>query len=260
MPDVQVSVEMGGEDLDLGAFSGVTNDFRTVLQEVEASLTNEPPKAAWRVEDTSGFRAVASPNGVSEATLQRVIERAYDGFKRVDQANGRPVNWPAEISIRARRAIRRVFKHLDKIESLTIQGEGIEPLTLVRSDTEQAPEPARPSYYEVSQLDGRLDLISVRSRLLFVIEEHVTGVRVPCRFPDHMTEEIKAALGARVVVEGLIRYNADGVPTSMSNVTDLFVRPKPLKTLEELVGSAPDFTGGIDPVEYIRTMRDQDDA
>jgi hypothetical protein len=112
----------------------------------------------------------------------------------------------------------------------------------------------------VSQLDGKLDLISVRTRPLFVIEEHGSGVRVPCRFPDHMTKQVTEALGSRVVVEGLIRYNADGVPTSMRDITDMFVRPKPLRSLEDLVGSAPDFTGGVDPVEYVRAMRDPDDA
>jgi hypothetical protein len=262
MSDVHLSVDMQpeGDGVDIGSFAGVTKDFRSVLRAVESSLTNEESKATWTVEDMTGFRAVASPNGVSEETLQQVVQTTYEGFRRVEQAKGRPIDWPPEISTPARRAIRRVFKYLKNVESITIQGDGIAPLTLARTEDKPQAGPEKRGYTEVSQLDGKLDLISVRSRPTFVIEEHVTGERVPCRFPDEMFERAKAALGMRVVVEGLIRYNADDVPTSMSALTDFFVRPKPLRTLEELVGSAPDFTGGIGPVEYVRAMRDPDDA
>lgn len=260
MPDVHLSVDMEGDDIDIVALGGVINDFRAILQAVESSLTNEPAKATWHVEEATGFRTVASPNGVNEETLHKVVERSHEGFRRVEQAGDGPVNWPQELNARARRAILRVFKHLSKIDRLTIEGDGVEPLTLTRTDDARLQVPAGRGYHEVSQLDGKLDLISVRNRLLFVIEEHVTGVRVPCTFPGQMADRVKDALGKRVIVEGLIRYNANDIPTSVTEITDLFIRPKPLKTLEELVGSAPDFTGGIDPVRYVRQMRESDDA
>ncbi len=260
MSDVHLSVDMEGDDLDLVALSGMTSDFRKVLEAIESTLTNGPAKATWHVEDVTGFQVVASPNGVTHETLQKVVERAYEGFRRAGEAGDAPVNWPPEINRAAQRAILGIFSQLSRIDKITIEGAGFEPLTLARQDTNPPREHAGRGYHEISELDGKLEMISVRGRPLFVIAEHGTGVRVPCRIPDGTLEQFLNAIGKRVVVEGVIRYNAEDVPTSMTGMTDFFVRPRPLQTLEELVGSVPDFTGGIDPVEYVRAMREPDDA
>jgi hypothetical protein len=111
------------------------------------------------------------------------------------------------------------------------------------------------TYLEFSSLDGTLNAIPIRGRTVTFIEEHGSGLWVRYRFRGDLVDRARAALGRRAVVEGLIRVSAGGQPLSMVDITSVYVRPQPVADLASLVGSAPDFTGGEDPVEYIRAMR-----
>ena len=71
-----------------------------------------------------------------------------------------------------------------------------------------------------------------------------------------MIDEVKAALGGRVVVEGLVRYRSDGSPVSISNVTSLKVKAPPVRPIHELRGSLPYMTQGMAAGEYIRRLRE----
>jgi hypothetical protein len=260
MPDVRWAVELEGADVDVDVFAGVVNEMRTILEDIEQNLTSAAPKAVWHMEDAAVLRAVASPNGVPEATLRQIVELTREGFERLAQAQGHLGEWVPGLSSRGRHAFLEVARYLSRIDSLTLEVEGREPLTVEGADIAGAADAAGRTRPEYSSLDGKLDLISVRSRPLFVIEEHGSGRRVRCRFADELIDRVKEALGRRVVVEGLIRYSWDGQPTSMSGITSLFVRPEPTVDLSDLVGAAPGFTGGEDPVEYVRAMRDDPDA
>jgi hypothetical protein len=69
----------------------------------------------------------------------------------------------------------------------------------------------------------------------------------------------KEHLEKRVVVEGLIRYDRNGQPNSITEVKSIWPRPEPKKAIEDLIGSHPDFTGGVDAAEYVRQLREGDD-
>ena len=115
-------------------------------------------------------------------------------------------------------------------------------------------------YVEFTSIDGVLDLISVRGRPHFSIREHNTNHHIRCVFSDELFEVVKDLLRKRVVVEGLTRFNRDGTPTHISDIKTLWSRPDPKMAFGDLVGSRPDFTGGIPAGEYVRRMRTNDDA
>jgi hypothetical protein len=260
MPDVHFSIELEGDDVDINVLGGIAKELGKALEDVESNLTDSTPKVTWHIEDQAVLRAFASSNGVSEATLRTIAERARDGFESVEQAAGGQINWPPGIGPRAQSAIAQIVGYLSRVDSITIDVEGQDPVTLNQSVVLETTQVVTRPHRELSTLDGKLDLISVRSNPRFVVEEHGTGRRVPCSFPDVWIERVKDALGKRVIVEGLIRYKWNGVPTSVSHIRSLTVRPPPALDLESLVGSLPDLIGGEDPGDYVRSMRENRDA
>ena len=115
------------------------------------------------------------------------------------------------------------------------------------------------TYTEFSSLDGILDLVSVRGHPQCSLNEHGTGRHVLCELRDELFSKVKEALGHRVVVEGTVRYRRDGTPLSMVNVSTIWERPKVTRSLKDLIGAFPDFTGGMDAGEYVRQIRTDDD-
>ena len=112
------------------------------------------------------------------------------------------------------------------------------------------------NYAEYGQIDGFLDLISYRDGPYFGIKEHVTGRRIRCTFPDSLFDDVKAALGQRVVLEGTINFRRDGTPISVRDIKHFFRRPREARPLSDLIGSLPNFTEGVPAGEYVRRIRD----
>ena len=89
-----------------------------------------------------------------------------------------------------------------------------------------------PGRKEIGSVEGRLNVISLAGRApRFVLYETITRKAVSCRFTTERLEEIKAALGRRVLVTGLVTFNRKEEPQKI--------------TLESLLASARGVTAGI---------------
>lgn len=248
---VSLALELTGSDLDLRTVGAVAHKLETLLSQLEAGITGDKPHAMWRVEDEAVLRAVASVNSVSHQTLVQVSQTFHDALESADV--GLPL--PAVVNRQAARTVREILGYLKQIDTMTLFAGDAEPLHLHRRDKILGVE-APPTYAEVSSLDGVLDLISVRRGAHFGIEEHGTKRKVRCYFDGDLLEEVKDALGKRVVVEGTVRFRRDGTPTSI-HVTSLFRRPI-AESVRKLKGSMPGFTGDLSAEEHVRQLRTAD--
>jgi hypothetical protein len=91
----------------------------------------------------------------------------------------------------------------------------------------------------------------------FRVWEEVTGQAVICRFGAGLFEQVKQALGRRVLVYGMMISNAIGAPTSIA-VEDIELYPseEELPTIEEISGIVPNLTEGKSLAEYLRDVSD----
>lgn len=115
-------------------------------------------------------------------------------------------------------------------------------------------------YQEYGTLRGQLDVVSVRANKdTFEFTEELTKKAITCRFTDpELFKRAQESLRKRIEVEGRIRYNnQDGSPASMQvegfRVLGDGTSVPSFRDLEGL-----DITGGMDPVEFIRRLRDGD--
>lgn len=226
-----------GDDVTL-----TVRDYLSALRDLEALLTDIEraiaPSAGvtWELDTSPEFRIRASVNGASAEALSEIVGDAQRGIAAV--AHNEP-DVPPSIDDRTRRRIRAVVSRLREIAPITVAATNRVPIVIDKESQPLKTSDRRAPLVEYSEVDGELDLISVRRHPQFVIYQHGTGHRVRCTLTDELISHVKDALGQRVVVEGMVRYRADGRPTSISDITSLQVVPPPHYRVEELRGAVP---------------------
>lgn len=108
---------------------------------------------------------------------------------------------------------------------------------------------------EQATITGTLETITVHGKKpKFILYDPLTGNKIDCFFSPETLEEIKEALPSRVSVIGTAKYNKQGYPTSIIVETIKKLRSgKELPSFKDLEGI--NFSGGIDPTEYVRRLR-----
>ena len=251
MDEVRFVLELQGE-VDIGTFDSSVHDVRNLLEDIAARIA--PAAVAWRWDDTPCVGLVATPNGADHAALRRIVEEALAAFTSVASAENGQVVWPEAVSNKGIRAITRLLGRLDRIGAVTVKADDLPPLTIDYAKiTKEVGERTDPSEY--TAIEGYLDLISVRGHLRFSIQDQLSGKHVRCTVSDSMLQEVKEHLGKQVVAEGLLRYDRNGLPYALSEITGIWERPHETRPIEALVGALPDFTGPMSPEDYVRHLR-----
>jgi hypothetical protein len=186
---IQIALNLTADELDGNTFRGTVTDLLDILKDVEEGLTQRKAKVKWQWDDEAILRFSASPNGLPESTLLEVVRIARNGFEKMVEAEGKHrVDWPQAFGNRAKRAVRSIIRRLDKVEAITIQTPAAAPLfidhAILQEEFGAVTKPR--TYTEFSSVDGMLDLISVRGRPHFVIQDHNTARRVRCTIPDEI--------------------------------------------------------------------------
>lgn len=228
-----------------------SNDLHDLLSAIERSKFGETMRARWTV-DTNQIEIMASADGREPEELQDIITDVYEGFRAIEESREETLI----ISEDAKQLIKRILARIKKTATGRIEAAGHEPLFIETG--EKLPLRRQKEQFSAwSSLDGRLDVISVRRQPYFVIYEHGTDHRVRCTFPDDWLDRVKNYLGYRVIVEGFIHYNRDGIPTSFSRPTAIERVPSPeQEDLGAYRGSMPGISGGLSSYEYVRQMRE----
>lgn len=251
--------EMQDNFLPLGVLIPTLRDLNAVLAEIETAVTGASEQAiGWEIEGDPAVRVVATVNGVSADTLNAVVGQARNRLAQAGQAtdSGRlrdvtPQTW---------RRLRSIVGRLTKLASVTITATGQDPVVIPKEEAQPTLVAVpRQTYVERSEVIGELDIISVRGTPHFVLYEHGTDRSVRCVFPDRMMPQVKEALGRRIVVEGFVRYRADGSPMRVTDVARFLILPEPQRDIEDFRGALPSIGGDLPSGEFIHRLRVADD-
>ena len=259
--DFELGVTLNTDDpLDVELIIATLRNIENILREIERSIsTDRDAKAHWTWGEEAHLQFVASPNGVAEDTLDRVLEVVHDGFEgAMDAAQfNRRVEWPPEFGGTARRSAEQILRSLRHVESLTIETTGRPPLEIQEARIEQlfTGQVVRRVY---SSVEGVLEMVSRRGKTVRAgLREHGTGAYVKCRLDaDEWFDELRdgALWGKRVLVEGRVAYDEEGTPLSIVDVTSVIERESGPR-IRDFRGSVPDLTGGLSTEEFVARVR-----
>ncbi|MGI8308406.1 hypothetical protein [Saccharopolyspora hattusasensis] len=90
------------------------------------------------------------------------------------------------------------------------------------------------------------------------LRDYRTGHVVDVHFPAHLTAEVRSALDHEVEVWGEVRRDVEDRVRSISIAgIEVFEESRVAVTLDDVAGIlGPGWTGGLDPVEWVRRQRD----
>lgn len=247
----------------------VLERFLTLLGHLE---DNEIRKRAARADDRStwGITAIElgslvttlAPNRVRQgstvATLNKVADVAVAGFAEAEERDGLPTGWDGRTAATGAELARTLgLLNTDGMILELLDGDRvIRNVTVTRHAAEHLAAALQERRHSIGSLIGRLDTISVHHRPQAGLWHERTGERVTVTFDQSQTDQVTAALGKRVEVAGRITRTLDDrlVDLRMRSVEILpDFRDGP--QLSSLAGLDPDFTGGLDPDDYLREIR-----
>lgn len=135
-------------------------------------------------------------------------------------------------------------------------------IATIQQDVKQKVERVtRGGYSLLGSLEGTLEAANLRNKPpTFTIWERVTGRPIRCSFNeeqwlDAVSNFLKRR--ARVLVEGKVMYFRHGIPRYISGLRNIRDTAPDESLPKGDFGSIPDFTGGQDSVDYVRSLREK---
>ena len=242
--------------MPLAFFINTTEDLKKLLRAIEQAQLGEGSHAHWEV-DADRIQIAASVNGVSADDLESIVNDAYLSLKATDARDDEAI--PTTVDDKGRRLTRTIVNRARRTVPVIVETPGQEPIHIEPEPQGPIKEPTHRRRREVlsawGQVEGRLDVISVRTRPYFVIYEHASNNQIRCTFPDDWMDTVKDLLGERVMVDGSLRYRLDGSVSALTRPTAINAVSEPQRSLFELRGSLPGISGELSSVDYVKQLR-----
>jgi hypothetical protein len=244
-------------------FLSFFEDVLAALRKVDEIVSDGRETAHYRVAELATgsaameIEAVPRPGMPDHGPLicARFTEAALD----LEQAGIRPPGFDYD----AFQAFRKLARPLRR-GAQSVEFEHETTLVLVTSRLEANVE--RLLGHEVTTrgaVSGQLDVVNVHDApCTFRIYPVVGPGRVTCRFSKALLPQVGAALNRHVTVAGVLHYRAEEPFPYEVDAQALEIHPPEdeLPTLDSLRGMAPEITGDMDTVSFLRMLRSGEES
>jgi hypothetical protein len=256
---------------------GQLRDLVAVLRDVERAVaTEDDGEIEWRVTDASRSSPLAleitpfpKRSGLNiDRRFNAVRKHAAKGLAALRESGERPAYFGDHALASAGQLFRRVTNGLAVTE--IDFGDGLPALTLTAgtagaaaANASQALAPQDRPYREIGSVEGYFRSLKrdTRGRPLLFIGERAMGTTVRCIVRGAALQQVERQQigdvwkpGRRVLVSGLIRYEAPGrIKEVVASDVRLLRERAELPKVKDIID--PDFTGGLSSEEYLEAIR-----
>jgi hypothetical protein len=190
-----------------------------------------------------------------KAVGKRAVSAYLNGLRDLDK---KPVV-PRHYSDRALAGVKRIANALaNGVASVEFSAPGRVPLSpslRVAKNIEALYKNRPDSLYQLSSVEGRLELISIHGAFVAQVFNIRTGEKVVCTLDKPLMDEAAKYFGKRVSMYGRVRYTREGTPVEIEVKAVRAMKEKAdIPQFADLEGI--DITDGVDPTEYIGRLRD----
>ena len=238
----------GADELDFAVFAHTAVDLDQLLRGVTTKRTGQ--EAHWRVADPV-IHVAASANGVSAAALDSVVSDTFTAVAAT--ASDSPDDWPEGFDADQRKLTRRMVNRLRKTAPVSVEASNESRIVIPQA--ERFGRSLRPIFAAWSTVEGRLRSIADFPSPQFVIYEQGTDNAVRCSISPAQYDVAFRNFRGVVRVHGYVYYRANGLASSVRDVTDIETLRLPERNLTDFRGAIPRMTRGVSPGEYIRRLR-----
>ena len=242
-------------------YASAINDLSEMLEEIDRNLSDSYT-LEWGVKQLRGTdkAIIAVPRLRSEDFEDKsdvIIPVFLRGLRAIKKKPERPSHFSDDALNSAKDLSLAVNGDITRI-SITgsVNGKLARPIHLNEKVAKNVQEVIGPRYTAIGSIEGKLEMISIRRPIRFGITHALTKKSIKCRFQSDMLDQVKSALGKRIIASGIVHYNSQHEPVRVDVEWIRVLRESSeLPTTEELGGSDPDFTGDMDTIDYLRSIR-----
>lgn len=259
---LRIQIEGSDGKLDFTAFSKVVNNTIGLLRGINAQIVqSSPADLRWRVTSMSmKSPAVLEIEGVAgkkSAAPRVVIDDLISGLEMLDESASKPMHFSDDVLGKAKSLVSVLDFGVQSI-SFSSNGRTVTPTQHSAANVDALLSHGE-SYTTDTEIEGKLDTVSVHEGSEFVIYDGLTGRPTRCVFDQDDFDRVIELLGDRVYVYGSVRYSRKHEPLSMT-VERFEKAPEQdeLPAIEDLHRAGVNITGGDDPADFIRGLRDSD--
>jgi len=246
--------------ISLDSFLTVINNSFGMLKDLDSAISLQPKGSLdWIIADihigSLSVEIQSKPRDPARDYGTKVTERYLDGIDIIHEEGITPPYF-SDHSLRLLQKVARAL-HRNGADALEVvdpdRGKSTEFDARIETTTNQL---MGSQYKSIGSVEGTLEMISIHREPRFNIYHAISLRAVKCSLPENLRERVASTLGRRVVASGLISYNAKDEPISVK-LEELMVIPTEdeLPSIEDFIGSAPDFTGDMTTGEYIWSIR-----
>ena len=262
MSRLRFKLHGSGHDLGDAVTLRDFGDFVDALLDCFRQLERESDLQArieYRITGLEVGSAGLEVDALSPGDLDRSAESLARDFENGFHALGDGNILRTSFERRTQEAFVRLLKPLrHNVQRIEFTGE--QPHELGRQDASQTLPDQRRDASVLGSVSGKVEAVNVHGNKPVFFLYPVSGpFKVRCRFePSLLLDDLREAIDRHTTVYGMLDYEV-GEPFPVEVVVERVEVSPPdteLPTLRSLIGIAPDLTGGIDSVEYVRGLRD----
>ena len=246
-PDFKpIVLKLDGSRIPSDKFVQAVDSFYGLIASVSRAVPGGE-KLSWNANVEAGSIQLSATPEPSTHNIEAAIavkEAVVDGLSMLEQEKVRPEYFDDG-------ALRKVYDLASVIADM--DDEGISVVRVRHGD--ELKDISHQAVAHVNDLlgsrssahgsvEGRLQTLSERGELRFVVYDPLTDAPIKCLFSHELIEDVAKSFGRRVLVYGLIRYREDGTPNSV-RVEHFEVFPS-----SEDLPSAQDVKGVLGVPEY----------
>ena len=253
-------LKLAGEPpgISFKSFLQACNSSLKVIDELDSAISGGSGMLEWVVSDLSIGSLVVEAESHSRVkgrdTGPEVVRAFMSGLRQIEEEGTTPTYF-SETGLRHARRLMTVIGHNGTRGILISNSE--ETVALTASASVNVEQLLKIRHRTIGSVEGKLETISVHgSKPKFLIYQSSNKKAVMCLFEPELLESAKTALGQRVLAAGVVLYNVKGEPVRVVVERIRILRHgTELPSISDVTGSDPDFTGGLESVEYLRKMR-----
>jgi hypothetical protein len=236
--------------------------LKTAFSNIERIISgNERPTVYFKIIDLSHhspavvtLEAQTFNNAVSNDLSLSVVDKFFDGLKQIRDNQ--------DVSKEYDRATLESFKGLGAtlrkhVTHIQISNDEVD-IEYTTEMTRKIDRLLGPVNTDSGSISGKLDAINVHNRTnKFYLYPALGPKKVMCHFPEYMVDEAIAAIQRHIEVTGTFKYKRrDFFPFEIEvEKLKIFPRIEELPSLMSLRGIAPNATGHLDSVAFVRERR-----
>ncbi len=264
---LEVRLHEGRERAEVGRFTRTLDEIVLALREIDRVYLQRGTRAAWILTDLSRdkgdmvVRLQARPSAQKRTADDMLLPvRAFvHGAERLNEVAEVPRYFTSK-TVERMAELSESKKGVQTVSVALFNGEVGQHVQLSDAVHDHAREAVRTHEISYGSLTGVLDALAANHRQLGATRVTIyTAGReaVAGNIADGMAEKVRALWQHRVLAGGKIWRNQRGqaIRIEIDRLEPMPENNAGRPNSKELLGIAPDWTGGIDVDEYLRNLR-----